>query len=1285
AMGANKITGVADPSAAQEAATKAYVDSQNSGKIGGTLTATRIPFASGASTLTDDSALIWDNTNKRLGIGTATPSYRLHVPWVSGDSVMTSYFGSGNASNNQIAVKGESYSGLGVYGASISSVGVAGSSTSSIGVSGETTSGNGVEGTSYGAGGGVSGVAVGAGFGTKGTSASGYGVHGVSNSSYGGFFTSSSVGNSTAVLVSRQFSSASADLFQAQNSSGTPLVNITSAGNVGIGNSSPGALLDVTKNQNAATMVSVSNSDTTNATSSAIFRAQNGSVQTVMSAISSLGGFVGTASNDKLGLLTNSATRVTVDASGNVGFGTTSPLDPVSIGTAVTASATRALVNLSNTALSGGSANGTYIGANPAAFTGNFIDLQVGGVSRFRVSNAGVISGDGSGLTGISGALSGLTAGGVPYATGATALATDNSNFSWDSTNKRLGIGTAAPASPIDATSATATYVINATNSKAGAGYGIYGNASGATGVNTGVYGYAGSSNSQAIGVWGRANAGYGVFGQSNSGNSGYFYSNSSANTSATLVTQQNGASTADLFQALTAGSSTVFSIDSWGSYYSTGGKIGSGAQRAARLTVRDAGTTWSILGTFAQDDANTKGLSVLNETYSTTEDNGLTFWQTNTGVGRISSAGAADPAGISIATTGNVGIGTTAPTEKLTINNGKLRLENDSLSYAEFFTASSTDWHQPKFRTFRSRGTMASPAAVSNGDELGGFDFHAYQNGGWQSAGGIGLAAEGVPSGNNVPTSMGFATNNGTTYANRMVIAGNGNVGIGTTSPGALLQLGTAGTSLGTMRLTGNTSGYVQIQPAAAAGSWNLTLPPNAGTSGYVLQTDGAGVTTWVAASGGSSSGTAGHVQFSNGSSGFSSDSNKLFWDSTNDRLGIGTSSPSKDLSIYGGNPAFSLTNTTFTDLRIWADSSGASLDAGGGALIFNTGASLGFANSERMRITQTGNIGIGTTNPSSKLQLEDGSVMVIGTGTTDRGYALAHNSAANSVWGMLASNVSGAFYLLDGEALTMPIVVENASPSNLLYLRNNGNVGIGTSSPTAGLHNAKAGAASTPAERIDGTWFAGGTATTTKPQLLIEPSGTTSNAWSTSGTGLGLNAASGFAGKLVDMQVNASTVFEVVSDGSVGTIGGYSSGNLGYTIGGNVVMQQGGSGILNLYDGSATSFSRINMGPATSSFPALAVSGSDLRVIRADNSTSANLFVSGGVGVGVTSLGASNLVELSSTTKGLVIPRMTKTQRNAIGTPVAGMMVYQTDNTPGLRVYNGTNWMRFTETSDP
>jgi hypothetical protein len=69
--------------------------------------------------------------------------------------------------------------------------------------------------------------------------------------------------------------------------------------------------------------------------------------------------------------------------------------------------------------------------------------------------------------------------------------------------------------------------------------------------------------------------------------------------------------------------------------------------------------------------------------------------------------------------------------------------------------------------------------------------------------------------------------------------------------------------------------------------------------------------------------------------------------------------------------------------------------------------------------------------------------------------------------------------------------------------------------------------GAASAPPGTFTGTWFTGGTATTTKPQVLIEPTGTTSTAWSTAGTGFGVNAASGFDGNLLDLQINGTSYF--------------------------------------------------------------------------------------------------------------------------------------------------------------
>ena len=62
-------------------------------------------------------------------------------------------------------------------------------------------------------------------------------------------------------------------------------------------------------------------------------------------------------------------------------------------------------------------------------------------------------------------------------------------------------------------------------------------------------------------------------------------------------------------------------------------------------------------------------------------------------------------------------------------------------------------------------------------------------------------------------------------------------------------LELGLAGTVIGTLKLSGNTSGTITIVPAAAAGTWTWTLPADDGDSGEQLQTNGSGVTTWEAA----------------------------------------------------------------------------------------------------------------------------------------------------------------------------------------------------------------------------------------------------------------------------------------------------------------------------------------------------------------------------------------------------------------------------------------------------
>jgi hypothetical protein len=53
-----------------------------------------------------------------------------------------------------------------------------------------------------------------------------------------------------------------------------------------------------------------------------------------------------------------------------------------------------------------------------------------------------------------------------------------------------------------------------------------------------------------------------------------------------------------------------------------------------------------------------------------------------------------------------------------------------------------------------------------------------------------------------------------------------------------------------------------------------------------------------------------------------------------------------------------------------------------------------------------------------------------------------------------------------------------------------------------------------------------------------------------------------------------------------------------------------------------------------------------------------------------------ASSVLDMKSTSKGVLVPRMTNAQRTAISSPATGLLVYQTDGTPGFYYYNGSGW---------
>jgi len=57
-----------------------------------------------------------------------------------------------------------------------------------------------------------------------------------------------------------------------------------------------------------------------------------------------------------------------------------------------------------------------------------------------------------------------------------------------------------------------------------------------------------------------------------------------------------------------------------------------------------------------------------------------------------------------------------------------------------------------------------------------------------------------------------------------------------------------------------------------------------------------------------------------------------------------------------------------------------------------------------------------------------------------------------------------------------------------------------------------------------------------------------------------------------------------------------------------------------------------------------------------------------------------ASAILDVKSSTKGLLIPRLTLVQRNAVATPATGLLIFQTDNSPGYYYYTGLAWTAFT-----
>jgi hypothetical protein len=263
---------------------------------------------------------------------------------------------------------------------------------------------------------------------------------------------------------------------------------------------------------------------------------------------------------------------------------------------------------------------------------------------------------------------------------------------------------------------------------------------------------------------------------------------------------------------------------------------------------------------------------------------------------------------------------------------------------------------------------------------------------------------------------SMRFGTNN----AEYMTILSNGNIGIGTTNPSSLFHL-----------YNSNASGEVKL--LFTDGSTGTTA-----TSGFSIYkaTNEEGF-IW---------------NYSNASIKFGTSNTERMVIQTSGNIGIGTTNPSSLVHLHNSNASGEV-KLLFTDGSTGTSAtSGFSIFKSGGdeGNIWNySNASIRFgtSNTERMCVSSSGNIGIGTTNPSSLIHLHNsnssGEVKILltdgstGIGTTSGFSIFKSGSDDGNIWNY--SNASIRFGTSNVERMS---------------ILSSGNIGIGTTNPSSLIH---------------------------------------------------------------------------------------------------------------------------------------------------------------------------------------------------------------------------------------
>jgi len=183
--------------------------------------------------------------------------------------------------------------------------------------------------------------------------------------------------------------------------------------------------------------------------------------------------------------------------------------------------------------------------------------------------------------------------------------------------------------------------------------------------------------------------------------------------------------------------------------------------------------------------------------------------------------------------------------------------------------------------------------------------------------------------------------------------------------------------------------------------------------------------------------------------------DSNTLKVDGTNNRVGIGTSSPVRDLQLGDNTSAseiISLQTTTSGKGSIYfGDNSATSSEYAGMLRYDHADNSMQFRTSstERLRINSSGNVGIGTTSPQSLLSVKVSASRQLDV-IKDSGddHLVLKSTAPDASYNLRAIELSGERVAFSTGASS------GTSYSERMRIDSSGNVGIGQTSAAANLH---------------------------------------------------------------------------------------------------------------------------------------------------------------------------------------------------------------------------------------